>query len=110
MRNKIDLPKLGIEGTKIRHTVNGSVLIEIPGPEGHKKADVLRDKLMDALGPHAKVSRPMIRGDIRIIGLDDSITSSEVEEILVKQGNCKASDIKVGQIRPMNNGLFMVWA
>lgn len=110
MRQKIDLPKLGIEGTKIRHTVNGSVLIEIPGPKGNQQADILQEKLIDALGPRVKVSRPMIRGDIRIIGLDDSITSSEIEEIIVKQGNCKASDIKVGQIRPMNNGLFMVWA
>lgn len=44
------------------------------------------------------------------MGLDDSISSGEIEERLAEIDGCKIGDIKVGQLRPMNNGLFMAWA
>lgn len=66
--------------------------------------------MRDVLGPHVLVTRPVIKGDLRIVGLDDSVITDEVEEVLAEIGGCKDTDVRVGQIRPMSNGLFMLWA
>lgn len=41
-RDEISLEQLKIEGTKIRGAANGSMLIEVRGPDGQTKAKALR--------------------------------------------------------------------
>lgn len=84
-------------------------LIEIPGAQNTEKAEKLRDKLADLLGDHARVTRPIIKGDIRLSGFDDLVSVSEIIEIIAEIGECLPRDIKVGEIRKLRNNLCTVW-
>jgi len=69
---------------------NGSVLIEISGPEG---ADSLALRLREVIGDNAIVSRPVMKADIRITGFDESVIKDEIIIVVTKFGNCLASDV-----------------
>lgn len=110
LRNKITLPDMNINVSHVRKAVGGGLIIEIPGEDKVKKAEELKNKITEVLGPTVKVSRPVIKGEVRLIGLDDSVIQEEVADVVATAGDCSASDIKVGMIRPMTNGLYTVWA
>jgi len=48
-RQEVSLGELGIEVTKIRRGLNGSIMIEIPGRDSSSKAKMLADKLKEKL-------------------------------------------------------------
>lgn len=108
LRDKIALPELEIQSSHIRKSANGGIIIEIPGENKSLKADRLRD-MTEVLGNTAKVTRPSIKGELRIIGMDDLVVTDEVADVVAANGGCKVEEIKVGLIRPMQNGLFTVW-
>lgn len=72
-REGISLNNLDIKATKIRRAANGGLLIEVLDSDGVDKANALVDKLRDILHDQARVVRPTIKGEIRLIGLDDCI-------------------------------------
>lgn len=109
VREKVQLSELGIDKTKIRYAANGDALIEIPGSQNAEKAERLKTKLSELLGEHAKVSRSMIKGDLRISGFDDSVSPSEIAETIAEIGVCSPKDIKIGEIRKLRNNLCTVW-
>ncbi|KAL6416574.1 hypothetical protein ACFW04_012696 [Cataglyphis niger] len=109
VRENVQLSEFGIERTKIRYAANGDALIEIPGAQNAEKAEKLKDKLADLLKDYAKVSRPVIRGDIRLSGFDDSVAPSEIAETIAEIGGCSPKDIKMGEIRKLKNSLCTVW-
>lgn len=98
LREKIALPELKIKNTHIRKAAGGGLIIEIPGEVKAKKADTLRDKIEEVLGATAKVSRPLVKGELRLIGLDDSVVA---EEVIAVAGGCDMKEVKVGMIREM---------
>lgn len=108
-RNNLQLAELGIERTRIRYAANGVALIEIPGENRNEKADKLRSKLSDILGEHVKVTRPVVKGDLRLSGFDDSIGASEIAEVIAEIGGCLPRDVKIGEIRKLKNSLCTVW-
>ncbi|XP_046740518.1 uncharacterized protein LOC124407951 [Diprion similis] len=112
-REKIQLEELGIGETRIRRAANGGVLIEIPGPENAKKADALAVQLTRVIavryGDTVSVTRPVTKGELRVQGLDGSMSSGELAGILAEQGGCKPDEIRVGVPRGTPNGLFSVW-
>lgn len=108
-RNGVSLSDLGIKESRIRYAANGSVLVEIPGAEGGNKADILKEKLAGVFGDQAVVTRPVVKGDLRLSGFDDSISSAEVAEVVAEASACNYRDVKVGQIRMLSNGLCTVW-
>lgn len=72
-RQEIPPGEIGIEVTKIRRDLNGSVIIEIPGQESSEKAKILADKLKEKLSEEeVAISRPVTMAEIRITGLDES--------------------------------------
>lgn len=103
LRDKIALPDLKIENSHIRKAANRGIIIEIPGEEKAAKADKLKDKIMEVLGDTAKVTRPKIKGEIRLIGIDDSVVPDEVADTLAMAGGCLSEEVKVAAIRPMSN-------
>jgi len=109
LRDKIVLPELKIEGSHIRKAANGGIIIEIPGEDRSAKADKLKEKIAEVLGDTARVSRPKIRGEIRLIGFDDSVVSDEIADVIAMTGGCRSDEVKVGLIRPMANGLYTAW-
>lgn len=110
LRGKIALPEPKIENSHIRKAANGGIIIEIPGEDRTKKADILKEKIAEVLGDSAKVTRPKIKGEVRLVGLDDSVVPDEVADTLAMAGGCLSGEVKVGAIRPMANGLYTVWA
>lgn len=92
----------------VRPQTEGGI-IEIPGKEGNKKAELLKSKLTKIIEKEANVSRPVIRGDIRVIGFDESITSEDLRTVLSKKAGCDEQELRVGVITPMRNGLWMTW-
>lgn len=108
-RERIKLDGLGITDTRIRWAASGDMLIEIPGMERAEKADALATKLREVLQDDARVSRPMIRGEIRIWGLDDSVGIDEVACVVAECGDCLLTDVKTGPMNRMRNGLGSIW-
>lgn len=84
--------------------------MEIAGAEGATKAETLAGKLREVLGDQAVIARPTIKGELRLIGLDDSTTEEEVRNVLEEAGECQAGNIRTGPIRRMKNGLGTIWA
>ncbi|EFN62904.1 hypothetical protein EAG_11691, partial [Camponotus floridanus] len=93
----------------IKKTANGAVLIEIPGTDTKNLASELRSRVADVLGEEATVSNPEVKGEIRIVGFDESVTVSDISLAMSKAGDCKASEVSVTPILPMRNGLCMTW-
>lgn len=81
-RESIPLSELGIEKSRIRRTINGGRIIEISGLNAMKKADDLAVRLREVLGPEVIVNRPCVRGEIRVIGLDDTVSSDKVAALI----------------------------
>lgn len=109
-RQEVSLGELGIEVTRIKRGINGSLLIEIPGQKGSKKAKILADKLQDKLGEsEVTITRPMATAEMRIVGLDESVTKDEVRDTIAYYGECNADEVITGEIRWMYNGLGMIW-
>lgn len=108
-RVRIPLQDLDIEFSKIRRTVNGGRIIEIPGADSAKRADDLAARLREVFRDEARVARPVVRGELRIAGLDDSVTSEEVRSVIAREGKCSEEDVRTGPIRLLSNGLGSVW-
>ncbi|XP_029177940.1 uncharacterized protein LOC114945803 [Nylanderia fulva] len=110
LREVILLSDLNIDKSSIRHSASGGIVIKVPGKDKAEKAEALREKVSIVLGESATVTRPVVKGEMRLIGLDDSVVPDEVADVIATAGDCKAEEVKVGTIRPMTNGLFTVWA
>lgn len=55
------------------------------------------------------VSRPVMKGEMRLVGLDDSVSLREVKAVIAREGDCDEDEVKPGPIRRMYNGLGSVW-
>nr|XP_046491128.1 uncharacterized protein LOC124223329 [Neodiprion pinetum] len=112
-REKISLTELEMPATKIRRSANGGVLIEVAGPDGAQKADVLAAHLGEMTraeyGDAVRISRPTTKGEIRVLGMDDSVTAEELGAIMAATGGCGIEAVKVGPLREMTNGLRSAW-
>ncbi|XP_039310759.1 uncharacterized protein LOC120358938 [Solenopsis invicta] len=110
-REKVDLFSLGIEDLRPRRAVTGALILEVRGVDNGTKADALAEGIRAALSSRddVKVARPCKTVELRLTGLDDSVTPSEVAEVLGAIGACSPHDIKVGEIRMAPNGLGTCW-
>lgn len=109
-KQSISLDKLNIEGSKFRRIINGRRIIEIPGEGAAEKADSLAHHLRSVLGNDFAINRPVIRGELRILDLDDATTPEDVAAVIAGSGGCSLFDIKVGAIRTLNNDIGSIWA
>ncbi|EFN75563.1 hypothetical protein EAI_06338, partial [Harpegnathos saltator] len=108
-REEVSLNELGIEEMRIRRAANGGRLLEIPGPDGPARADILAARLRAIMGDSATITRPIAKGEIRISGLHDSVTVGEITEVVASGGGCDVTDVRMGPIRQMSNGMGSVW-
>lgn len=81
-REKVSLKdqRLGIKASRIRKVANGGILIEIPSEDGSAKEDNLAGKLQEAVGGSVQITRPVAKGEILLIGLDESVSPEEITE------------------------------
>lgn len=79
-------------------------------PESVKKADLLATEMQKMLVGEAKISRPNVMREIKLTGLDESISVDEVREAIASNGLCKLEEINVGRIGRTRSGNGIVWA
>jgi hypothetical protein len=110
-RSTVSLNSIGIEKLVLRRAITGGINLEIPRTDNNNKAIRLENKLKEVFRDTGVViNRPQKKAEIRIFNLDDSITTEEIKDRLMKEGNCYASDIKCGEIRKTRrNGLGSIW-
>ncbi|CAG4935877.1 unnamed protein product [Colias eurytheme] len=109
-RSKIDLKEAGIECVKFRQAVTGATIIQISGPDSSDKADLLSVKLKTLFKDRdIKVSRPVKMADVRVSGLDASITMNDLKEAVAVKGGCPAEQIRVSQLQKDRSGLYAAW-
>ncbi|XP_067208762.1 uncharacterized protein [Linepithema humile] len=110
-RERISLAELNISGTRIKRSANGGVLIEIPGADADLKADLLYNKLRELFFNVRGVSlrRPVKRSQLRLTGIDDSVTIGEVKEAISKIGSCDVVNITCSALRHMRGGLGVIF-
>lgn len=110
IKNSVPLGEMGTEKMTTRRTVNGGRAFEIPGVDAARKADYLANQIREVLGVEARVGRPYIKGEFRILGLDDSVTPAAwwLQELPI--GSCNGNLIKVVAIRAIRNGMGVACA
>ncbi|KAF9800387.1 hypothetical protein SFRURICE_015897 [Spodoptera frugiperda] len=78
-------------GFAIKATATGARLLEVPGATSGPSADALAERLRACLGAdEVRVSRPTKCLDLRIMGLDDSVTEYKVVAAVARTGGCPA--------------------
>ncbi|EFN70483.1 hypothetical protein EAG_06199, partial [Camponotus floridanus] len=108
-KENISLKDMGIKNIRIKKAQGGALLIEISDPDGGEQAEKLKSELAEVLRETAFVTRPVRQGDLRIIGIDESVTPEEVAATIASVGDCKMDEVVTSPIRPMSNGLYMTW-
>lgn len=66
--------------------------------------------MRELIGSEAAIAKPVVKGELSLIGLDDSVSTDEVRCVLAEAGNCNPEEVKTGSIRMMSNRLGTVWA
>ncbi|KMQ89094.1 gag-pol polyprotein [Lasius niger] len=112
-RMKINLASLDIkEGVKIRRAITGALIFEVPGKNGNALADKLARNLKKVFAgrDNFRVDRPTKMAEIRLRGLEKSITPLKIATSVALSGGCEVEEIKVGNIQmsPMEWGT--AWA
>lgn len=109
-RSQIRMEDLEIEAPRIRKGLNGATIIEISGPECSNKARKLADKLQEILSEDkATITTPNIKGELRIVGLEESISKEEIGWAIEEEGGCERKDIRIGEIKRTRRGMGVVW-
>ncbi|XP_046972451.1 uncharacterized protein LOC124539197 [Vanessa cardui] len=82
----IKLQELGINGgLKVRRSATGARVLELPRAQSDQ-ADKLADKLRTVLDGVASVVHPVRKVDIKVTGLDDSVTKDKIIAAVAREG------------------------
>ncbi|RLU25045.1 hypothetical protein DMN91_003137 [Ooceraea biroi] len=108
-KKAVNIKEISISNMRIRHALNGGIVMEVPGPDGAARADDLAGRLRGEFGAEILVQRPTTKGELRISGFDLSVTEQEMTEAIMEASGCLAQDVKLGVFRRLANGLYAVW-
>jgi hypothetical protein len=110
VRREIKLSDLGIAVVGPRRAVTGVLIFEIAGQDARSKVSRLAERMAHALRDFpAKATVPRKTAELRVNGLDDSISPEEVAAAVAAAGGCHAGEVSVGVIRAAPRGLGSVW-
>jgi hypothetical protein len=99
-KRAINLSDHDIEVVKPRKAVTGALLLEITGEDADRKASRLAERMAEVLRDYpVKVTVPRRTAELRVSGLEDSVTLEEVVTAIAKAGGCCAEEVSVGVIR-----------
>ncbi|XP_033367134.1 uncharacterized protein LOC117243600 [Bombus vosnesenskii] len=109
-KDSVSLAELGINTMRMRKTITGGVILEVPEDQGREKAAALAAQLTRALDPNeVRVATPFRVAEARVSLIDIAATKAEIQNTLARESGCKPEDIRLGEIRPARNGLGAVW-
>jgi hypothetical protein len=107
---KISLDELGIEKIVPRRAITGALILEIPGENTNEKAMRLETKLKELFNStEVSITRPIKKAELKIYGLEDSVTPEDIIEVISREGNCSPRDIKCSNIKETRSGLGAAW-
>ncbi|KAI8422962.1 hypothetical protein MSG28_014058 [Choristoneura fumiferana] len=98
-RTSIKLADVGLESVKVRTTMTGSKMLEVGGENPEASADRLAEKLQAAVGDSVDVTRPTKLAELKISGMDETVSREEIAGVLAAIGRCTPEVVKVGTIR-----------
>ncbi|KAI8425460.1 hypothetical protein MSG28_007205 [Choristoneura fumiferana] len=98
-RTSIKLADVGLESVKVRTTMTGSKMLEVGGENPDASADRLAEKLRAAVGDSVDVTRPTKLAELKISGMDETVSREEIAGVLAAIGRCTPEVVKVGTIR-----------
>lgn len=104
-KREITLKDLGIENCQVRSGFTGGLVIEIPGDDAETKADNLAIKLREIfINEQVRVNRPRVKADMKITGLDETMTNEDIQLVLSNNGECSFTDIRINARRITTRG------
>ncbi|XP_047534366.1 uncharacterized protein LOC125069007 [Vanessa atalanta] len=104
----IKLQELGINGgLKVRRSATGARVLELPRAQS-SQVEKLADKLRTVLDGVANVVHPIRKVDIKLTGLDDSVTKDKIIAAVAREGNCPTEVIRCGEIARAHSYMGMV--
>ncbi|XP_070529923.1 uncharacterized protein [Cardiocondyla obscurior] len=112
IRKEIKLSEVGINNkVTTRNTITGALLLNISGPDSEPKADALAACMKNVLKNRkdVKVDRPCKTAEIRVRGLEPSISVQEVVEAVAEKGGCQTCNIKTGEIKRIAGNHGSLW-
>lgn len=111
VRKMITLKDMGIEAIRAKKSMTGALLLEIPGEGSRKKAEELADKMREVLAGKegVMITCPQKKGELRLKGLDQSVTQDDVLLAVAEVGACSREEISVGEIKFSARGLGTAW-
>ncbi|KZC13881.1 hypothetical protein WN55_06206 [Dufourea novaeangliae] len=81
-----------------------------PDPDSAARADALAQRLGEVFfGTDVRVSRPVRTAEMRLTGLDESVTSEDAVAAIAAAGGCTAAEVRAGAVRRDRSGLGGVW-
>ncbi|XP_045541165.1 uncharacterized protein LOC123722718 [Papilio machaon] len=108
-KEKINPADFGAQGVRLRKAANGGRVFEFPGASSGDRADSLAQRLREVLGEEVvRVSRPTKSVALRVSGLDDSTTKTEVVAAVAAAGGCPAEQLRAGEVSTGRDGLGSV--
>ncbi|KZC15024.1 hypothetical protein WN55_08608 [Dufourea novaeangliae] len=106
----VPLAEVSITDLRYRKGQTGSSILEVPGPESSAKADALAARLAEVFrGTDVRVTRPAKTAEMRLAGLDESVTAETVAAAVARVGGCTVAEVRPGVIRRNASGLGTVW-
>ncbi|XP_033308368.1 uncharacterized protein LOC117209980 [Bombus bifarius] len=109
-RDSVSLDRVGINEVRMRKTITGGVILEVPEDQEREKAADFAARLTRALDSNKDcVVTPFRAAEARVTKIDMSATKEKIKNSLAKESGCKPEDVRLGEIRPARNGLGSVW-
>ncbi|KZC05353.1 hypothetical protein WN55_05902 [Dufourea novaeangliae] len=106
----VPLAGVGITDLRYRKGQTGSSILEVRGPESSAKANALAARLAEVFrGTDVRVTRPAKTAEMRLAGLDESVTAEIVAAAVARVGGCTVAEVRPGKIRRNASGLGTVW-
>ncbi|XP_039758835.1 uncharacterized protein LOC120632863 [Pararge aegeria] len=100
----LNLKDVGVDHVRVRKSATGARIIEVPGSSSAKAADELASKLQGLVGQWVTVARPIKTAELRLVGLDESITPEEVQRVVAEKGSVPVEQVRAGALRLGPNG------
>ncbi|XP_046970583.1 uncharacterized protein LOC124537735 [Vanessa cardui] len=110
-KSSIQLSEVGLTTVRFRTAATARMLDISPGTaDAEKSEDALVDKLRSVLSlDEVQIHRPTKYVEIRVMDLDDSVTSEEVVAAVAEEGGCSVDAIRPGVVVRGANGCRSLW-
>jgi hypothetical protein len=94
----------------MRKAMTGGTVLEISDDKNREKAAALATQLTRTLDSNkVRVTAPFRTAEAMVIGIDVSVTREEIRNTLATEGDCKAENMQLGEVRSARNGLGSSW-